>query len=416
MIYNVFDKRKIIGYPFIIISLIIYIYFLKINFFPVYLIIPYLFFGFVIFVFEVLKKGLARKYFYYFLLVMISMLWAFLSYIYNVNSDLFYVKENLILSLIFFFSAFSIKKIYKFSGVDFNLKNIVFFASLALVFQLIFSLIVNFVPSLFNVVIQIINIDGLSSDVLEDFSEARLVGIGASFFASGILNSFVLILLAYSINNFCDKKNYYILLMLYLIILMVGILFSRTTIIGILLSSLFFLNYRSLFKVLVLVVPLLILLVIYGKSLAEDNSQIAFGLDFLFNFEDSQASSSFGGLQEMYEILPDNVKTWILGDAKYKVVSQSGDFLAYYKDTDVGYFRVIFYNGLVGLFLFLLMTFYLLKKSFYFSRALVFLLLVCFLALNLKGVANIYFFCFLFFLVDFNLEDSGLYDNRKVMV
>jgi hypothetical protein len=395
MVYKGFDGKKAIGYPFIIFSLIIYIYFLKINFFPVYLILPYLFLGLCIFVFEVIRRGLEKKYFYYFFLVMLSTVWASFSYIYN-----------LILSLIFFFSAFSIKYIYKLSGIDFNFKNIVFFASLALAFQLIFSLIVNFIPSLFNAVIQIVSIDGLSSDVLQDFSEARLVGIGASFFASGIINSFFLILLAYNINFNCERRNYFLLLTLYLIISITGILFSRTTIIGILLSSLFFVNYKSLFKVLVLVVPSLILLVIYGKSLAEENNQIAFGLDFLFNFEDSQASSSFGGLKEMYEILPDNVKTWVLGDAKYKVVSQSGDFLAYYKDTDVGYFRVIFYNGLIGLFFFLLMTLYLLKKSFYFSRFLIFLLLICFLSLNLKGMANIYFFCFLFFVMDSNFEKS----------
>ncbi len=406
MVYKGFDAKKVIGYPFIIFSLIIYIYFLKINFFPVYLILPYLFLGFVFFVFEVVKKGLARKYFYYFFLIAISVVLASFSYIYNVDSDLFYVKENLILSLILFFSAFSIKKIYKLYDVDFNFKNVVFFASIALAVQLIFSLCVNFLPSLFNVVIKIVNIDGLSSDALQDFSEARLVGIGASFFASGIINSFFLILLAYNINFNCERRNYFLLLTLYLIISITGILFSRTTIIGILLSSLFFLNYRNLFKVSLVLVPSVILLFVYVRGLAESNSQIAFGLDFLFNFEDSQASSSFDGLKEMYEILPDSLKTWILGDAKYKIVSDNGEFLEYYKNTDVGYFRVIFYNGLIGLLFFLLMTFYLLKKSFYFSRFLIFLLLICFLSLNLKGVANIYFFCFLFFVMDSNFEKS----------
>ncbi len=406
MVYKGFDGKKVIGYPFIIFSLIIYIYFLKINFFPVYLILPYLFLGFVFFVFEVVKKGLARKYFYYFFLIAISVVLASFSYIYNVDSDLFYVKENLILSLILFFSAFSIKKIYKLYDVDFNFKNVVFFASIALAVQLIFSLCVNFLPSLFNVVIKIVNIDGLSSDALQDFSEARLVGIGASFFASGIINSFFLILLSYNINFNCERRNYFLLLTLYLIISITGILFSRTTIIGILLSSLFFLNYRNLFKVSLVLVPSVILLFVYVRGLAESNSQIAFGLDFLFNFEDSQASSSFDGLKEMYEILPDSLKTWILGDAKYKIVSDNGEFLEYYKNTDVGYFRVIFYNGLIGLLFFLLMTFYLLKKSFYFSRFLIFLLLICFLSLNLKGVANIYFFCFLFFVMDSNFEKS----------
>ncbi|HFF5340427.1 TPA: hypothetical protein ACGDUK_003804, partial [Acinetobacter baumannii] len=150
----------------------------------------YLLFGLFIFVFEVVKNGLRKKYFYYFLLVIISGAWSLVSFVLNIDSDLFYVKENLLLSLILFFSAFSIKKIYKILDVDFNFENIVLFSSLALVFQLIFSLVVNFVPSIFNTTIQIINIDGLSSDTLQNFSEARLVGIGASFFAAGILNSF----------------------------------------------------------------------------------------------------------------------------------------------------------------------------------------------------------------------------------
>ncbi|HFF4284057.1 TPA: hypothetical protein ACGCY0_003883, partial [Acinetobacter baumannii] len=154
--------------------------------------------------------------------------------------------------------------------------------------------------------IQIINIDGLSSDTLQNFSEARLVGIGASFFAAGILNSFFLILLAYYINYSKGKKNYFLLLTLFLIISIVGILFSRTTIIGIVLSIFFFLNYKNLFKVVLLIFPLFFLLIIYGKTLSESNAQIAFGLDFLFNTKNSQASSSFNGLKEMYDILPDN--------------------------------------------------------------------------------------------------------------
>ncbi|WP_171476887.1 hypothetical protein, partial [Acinetobacter baumannii] len=377
------------------------------------LILPYLIFGLFIFLFEVVKNGLRKKYFYYFLLVIISGAWSLVSFVLNIDSDLFYVKENLLLSLILFFSAFSIKKIYKILDVDFNFENIVLFSSLALVFQLIFSLVVNFVPSIFNTTIQIINIDGLSSDTLQNFSEARLVGIGASFFAAGILNSFFLILLAYYINYSKGKKNYFLLLTLFLIISIVGILFSRTTIIGIVLSIFFFLNYKNLFKVVLLIFPLLFLLIIYGKTLSESNAQIAFGLDFLFNTKNSQASSSFNGLKEMYDILPDNLRTWILGDAKYKVVSQNGDFSSYYKETDVGYFRIVFYNGLVGLLLFFLMTFYILKKSFYFSGFLIFVLLLCFFSLNLKGVATIYSFCFLFFLVDSALYGNSLRDNIR---
>ena len=124
MVYDSFDVRKVIGYPFIIFSLIVYIYFLEINFFPFYLILPYLFFGVVFFVLEVVKKGLAKKYCFYLFLVLVSLIWASFSYIYNVDSDIFYVKESLVLSLILFFSAFTIKKIYIFFAViNYGTKN-----------------------------------------------------------------------------------------------------------------------------------------------------------------------------------------------------------------------------------------------------------------------------------------------------
>ncbi|HFF5211361.1 TPA: hypothetical protein ACGDM2_002399, partial [Acinetobacter baumannii] len=70
-------------------------------------------------------------------------------------------------------------------------------------------------------------------------------------------------------------------------------------------------------------------------------------------------------------------------------------------------------NGLVGLLLFFFMTFYILKKSFYFSGFLIFVLLLCFFALNLKGVATIYSFCFLFFLVDSALYGDSLRGNMR---
>ena len=51
----------------------------------------------------------------------------------------------------------------------------------------------------------------------------------------------------------------------------------------------------------------------------------------------------------MWKTLPTDGKTWIIGDAQYE--DERG---GYYMHTDVGYLRVLFYGGLIGLFLYLL--------------------------------------------------------------
>ena len=104
--YNYFFK-KTFAYPIVISTFIIYVYFLKINFPPYYLILPYLFLGLGVFFFEIIKTGIKKKYLFYFGLVFISFLWAMFSYVYNFDSDFFYIRETLLISLIYFFSACS---------------------------------------------------------------------------------------------------------------------------------------------------------------------------------------------------------------------------------------------------------------------------------------------------------------------
>ena len=52
---------------------------------------------------------------------------------------------------------------------------------------------------------------------------------------------------------------------------------------------------------------------------------------------------------------PDTFHTWIIGDGYFNNPGYDPDFLGeitsgYYKDTDIGYLRYIFYFGLIGLF------------------------------------------------------------------
>ena len=104
-------------------------------------------------------------------------------------------------------------------------------------------------------------------------------------------------------------------------------------------------------------------------------------------------------------IFPENIKTWIIGDGFWANPSGSG----YYMHTDVGYLRLIYYFGLVGLFVYLLMQFVAIRTVFKnYNLSIIFYLTVFtyLLILNLKGFADLLSFMFLFWM-SFYLTKGG---------
>ncbi|MGS5758403.1 hypothetical protein, partial [Acinetobacter baumannii] len=57
-------------------------------------------------------------------------------------------------------------------------------------------------------------------------------------------------------------------------------------------------------------------------------------------------------------------------------------------------FRIIFSGGIIGLIYYMFVSFFMILKSRFIqqSKVLMFLLILLFLVLNFKGVANIYYF------------------------
>ena len=73
-------------------------------------------------------------------------------------------------------------------------------------------------------------------------------------------------------------------------------------------------------------------------------------------------------------------------------------------DTDVGYMRIIFANGLVGLFLFYLTHYYLLSRINQFNLFVKFVILCALITLHSKGIGS--FLPLLFF--------AALIDNKRL--
>lgn len=165
----------------------------------------------------------------------------------------------------------------------------------------------------------------------------------------------------------------------YVFITIVGNMIARTTLVGSVIGLVYlivFLAYPHfnssalLTKTRVLGWFTVILAVMIGASVLLYNTNDTIRKNLRFGFEGFFSLAEKGEwdvgsnnvLRSMY-VFPDNPKTWIIGDGYF--INPSGDpnYIGevpngYYKDTDVGYLRFIFYFGLVGLGIFSIMILY----------------------------------------------------------
>lgn len=204
-------------------------------------------------------------------------------------------------------------------------------------------------------------------------SGERLYGIGAGLDIAGTRFAVALIMITYMLKRCIHDKDVtsqamYILA--FWVIAIIGNMISRTTSLGLLLSFAFFMlpDYthrelkRSTTRVFlcsaIIIIPFIVLLYNYNTQFHEN---IRFGFEGFFSLveEGKWKVQSNERLMDMF-VLPDNTKTWLIGDGYfadpyYSDPYYSGpDWKGFYKATDVGYLRFIFYFGVVGLTLFVL--------------------------------------------------------------
>lgn len=201
----------------------------------------------------------------------------------------------------------------------------------------------------------------------------RLYGFGAALDVAGTRFSAVLILIVATvmkqkdaISNF--KLLYYVAS--FAIITVVGSMVARTTYVGVGLAALYVVftteysskvTVNTLRKFVIVVATILVSVTVciyYYHHNANFHHLIRFAFESFFNlFEQGEfTSASTNTLKSMY-VFPDNSKTWIIGDGyfsnpywsdwTYTYIDQNKR--GFYKGTDVGYLRFIFYFGVIGL-------------------------------------------------------------------
>lgn len=237
--------------------------------------------------------------------------------------------------------------------------------------QCLIALLMDFFPWLKHFVDSFLGGEGFMGK-----NENRLYGVGAALDVAGSRFAAVLIMIAFM----CSRATSYIKsqgqLLLYLlafaIILVVGNMMARTTIMGAVFAMIIvvyqsFFNKSVVKETTVKVWPYVMAVVlssalIFGylyqtNDLVHDHLRFAFEGFFSLVEEGHWQVRSNNQLLYHWDAIPQGFKTWLIGDGYFSGHASDPYYIGptwgeYYHSTDVGYWRLIYYFGLMGLFAF----------------------------------------------------------------
>lgn len=355
---------------------------------------------------------------------------SFISILYNGTCDSVYVTFPISILLVLsagYFVIFFFEKTYGY--VSFKL--IANYIIGAVVFQMLISTLFFLFPVLKELFTSIIVLDSLEADALALTAGIRLSGFGINFFDAGVLNSCVLILITILLCKEHRKRNLVLYSWAFFLILVVGCMMSRTTLLGgglaIGILAYKFRNglLRLPFNIGIICKIFFWLCIIFigvftlipAELFEKYGTMFNFGFEIFINyFKDGEfRTASTDDLLTAY-ILPDNLKTIIIGDGFYADPFMPDS--AYYMGTDVGFLRLIYYFGLMGLVSFLSFYAYscyigyLKNKEYKFFFLLFFILIILF---NFKGTINLFYIIVLFCLVGNDVKSlptKNIIDSR----
>ena len=213
-------------------------------------------------------------------------------------------------------------------------------------------------------------VDRYYSDAAFFHKKNRMYGFGCGLDVAGGRFSAVLIMIAYILYYGARNNDWWtvvICTICFIIISVVGNMIGRTTTVGMLLS-LIVLIYSFCIKGVSakckrVVIGIIALFVLISVALYNSNSKwrdnFEFGFEGFFSLvEDGKWDVHSNEMLKDGFIYPDNIKTWLIGDGYFDEPITTDPYYVglvyygYYKGTDSGYSRFLFYFGIVGLLMF----------------------------------------------------------------
>lgn len=203
-------------------------------------------------------------------------------------------------------------------------------------------------------------------------SVKRLYGIGASLDVAGSRFAAVLVGMAFLLVNLKNTiyKDYLpVYIVSFIVIAVVGNMIARTTVVGLGLAVVYLMwnvlkgqENRKLWQWVVAILIIAIPIMVYMYNNDEATRKLfRFAFEGFFSLWEKGRweVSSNERMMNVMVVFPDNLKTWLIGDGYFSNPGEIDPYFigeivgGYYKGTDIGYLRFIFYFGLIGLLAFM---------------------------------------------------------------
>jgi hypothetical protein len=108
--------------------------------------------------------------------------------------------------------------------------------------------------------------------------------------------------------------------------------------------------WKNFLGIILLFTPIIIYLYKTNESAYD---LLRFGFEGFFNWiETGKWTTGSTEILKTMWVLPDNIKTWMIGDGYFNNPNAVVDDIPFYMNTDIGYCRFIFYCGIIGFIVF----------------------------------------------------------------
>ena len=398
------SHMKLLGGIVNLFSFYVYLFPFKIYGFEPRLILLFIFFIIYCKVGNGLVARIPKRILKFFLIPIIIAFWSVLCITYNGTSDISFVIYPFQVLYLFALS-YAVFYILKFFHGYIDEILIIKYIIATLVVSAIIAILMYVNPTICSFLFELQGIDIESREMLLYFG-TRLIGLGCFFFGGGLIYGLGLIFVVLLLLKQTSGPTKMAMVVLYIFLFLVGTFVARTCLIGAAIS--FLLLAINLFKLRIkknliriflrfvssIVFFFVAIVFIYNtNSYIKDNySQIVdFGFELFLNYfeEGELKTESTEGLKTLY-IWPDKISTYIIGDGRF-----IGDTdVTYYKNTDVGYLRLIYYFGIVGMFLLFMQQYYILRElrsstGNKYEQQMCVLIFIYILLLNAKGYVDL---------------------------
>lgn len=361
-----------------------------------------------------LKLIANRKFIYLAAITGALLFFCLLSQIWNLDGYDFSMLVKVFKVPILFWGAYLILALSFKCMPNFGLTKLLELIVIVFGIQAVISLFMFFYFPAFELYLDILSVEkNLNFLERAHLIDNRLIGMGLAFFGAGVAYSVVLLILTYlrvSRDSVLFMDNFVFYSSLFLISL-AGVMSARSFFLALIpcLSVLcwreFIINRDFVKNIISISLVGLLFGVISLAALSVLDSTRLFSMtewafELFFNIMEKKElhTSSTDKLLNMY-IIPDNLLTLLFGDGRFRNPDAS-----YYMNTDVGYFRLIYYFGTLGACIYFYLQYWLIfgaSRSVFLARpSLKYLLVALYFAMlifNLKGLVGLDSFSMLLF-------------------